>query len=59
MLWKIVIIFLCAMALVGMIGKLIAPGRARDALSRRARRCPDCGRPRIGSDRCDCKAGGR
>lgn len=57
MLWKIVIIFLCAMALVGMVGKLIAPGRGAGRLSRRAGRCPGCGRPLVGPGPCECRNG--
>ncbi|MFE3838264.1 hypothetical protein [Pseudogemmobacter sonorensis] len=51
MLWKIVIVFLCAMVLVGMIGKLIFPD-AR--LTGRKATCTACGRPRIGKAPCAC-----
>lgn len=56
MLVKIITIFLLAMVLVGMIGKLLFPS-SRSRLSRRRRgggSCPDCGRPMIGKS-CDCK----
>jgi len=62
MLVKIIVVFLLAMALVGMIGKALFPG----ALSKitKARRaslkspvCPKCGRYMIGSSGCDCGKG--
>ncbi|MEF3048788.1 hypothetical protein [Pseudotabrizicola sp. L79] len=56
MLFKIIMIFLLAMVLVGMIGKALFP----DALSRRLRKgkdrapvCRRCGRYVVGK-RCDC-----
>ena len=56
MLLKIVVIFLLAMVLVGMIGKLVFPS-ALDQMKRRARLkprvCTRCGRHVIGSG-CDC-----
>lgn len=60
MLFKIILIFLLAMILLGMIGKALFP----DAMSRAVRRasgrapvCRDCGRYLIGS-KCDCKKRG-
>ncbi|WP_199286397.1 hypothetical protein [Pseudogemmobacter humi] len=52
MLWKIIILFLCAMALVAMIGKLVFPGKAR-----RKATCRACGRPLIGRGPCACGKG--
>ncbi len=54
MLVKVILLFLAAMALIGMIGKLLFP----NAMPRLAqRRCKTCGKPRIGKAGCDC--GGR
>lgn len=58
MLFKVIIIFLLGMVLIGMIGKALFP----DAMSRGIRRaagrrpavCKDCGRYVIGKS-CDCK----
>jgi hypothetical protein len=47
MLVKIILIFLAVMAVIAMLGRFRLPGR-------RAAFCPDCGRPRIGTDRCPC-----
>lgn len=52
MVWKIVLIFLCAMVLVGMIGKLMFPGPARAQ-----GKCRSCGRPLIGRGPCGCGKG--
>lgn len=59
MLVKIILIFLLAMALVGMIGKALFPGRlGRIAQLRRKSLkppvCSKCGRYIIGSPGCDC-----
>ncbi|WP_112308928.1 hypothetical protein [Pseudogemmobacter bohemicus] len=56
MIWKIILIFLCAMALVGMIGKVMFPN-ARMLRGRPARggKCQNCGRPLIGRGPCDCR----
>jgi len=56
MLFKIIFIFLLAMALIGMIGKALFPrgmarlrgGREKPAV------CPRCGRYIIGQTGCDC-----
>ena len=51
MILKIVTLFLIAIGVLAMFGKLRMPGarRLRDA------RCPDCGRLRIGKGPCPCK----
>ncbi len=56
MLWKIIIVFLCAMVLVGMIGKVLFPD-ARMLRGRKApaAKCRSCGRPQIGRAPCDCR----
>jgi hypothetical protein len=52
MLVKVIVIFLAAMALIGMIGKVLFP----NAVPRLAqRRCRTCGKPRIGRADCDCR----
>ncbi len=54
MLVKVILVFLLAMALVGMIGKLLFPG-SMPRLSRKGMKtCPDCRRPMIGKS-CNCK----
>ncbi|KAA8608447.1 short-chain dehydrogenase [Salipiger aestuarii] len=53
MLAKIVAIFLVVIAVLGMFGKLRMPGAARIA----NRKCPRCGRYRIGSGPCGCGNG--
>ena len=58
MLFKIILIFLLAMVLVGMVGKVVFP-TALDRVKRRkplakAQTCKDCGRPMIGKS-CGCK----
>jgi hypothetical protein len=52
MLVKIIFLFLLAMALVGMLGKLLFPDRMPRLARRKA--CPRCGRPMIGRGPCDC-----
>jgi hypothetical protein len=54
MLVKVVTLFLLAMVLIGMVGKLLFPGASPRSTRRRGRFCPDCGRPLIGKS-CDCK----
>ncbi len=56
MLTKIILVFLLAMVLVGMIGKVLFPDRFSLKRTKGAVRCPACGRPRIGKT-CDCKGG--
>jgi len=58
MLFKIILIFLLAMVLVGMVGKVLFP-TALDRAKRRGKirgavLCNDCGKPLIGKT-CDCK----
>jgi hypothetical protein len=54
MLVKIILIFLLAMVLIGMIGKLLFPS-AMPRLSRKGlKTCPECRRPLIGKT-CKCK----
>jgi hypothetical protein len=60
MLVKIILIFLLAMVLLGMVGKLLFPGAAAKLTRRRPAVCADCGRPRLGKAPCDCrKKGGK
>lgn len=59
MLFKIILVFLLAMALVGMIGKVLFPGKL-DRLTQLRRKqikppvCSRCGRYIVGSKGCDC-----
>ncbi|MFD3189863.1 hypothetical protein ACFMPD_06250 [Sedimentitalea sp. HM32M-2] len=54
MIIKIVSLFLIAMAVLAMFGKLRFPGKGRlDAA-----KCPSCGRYRIGKGPCACGHGG-
>ena len=60
MLVKIILVFLLAMALVGMIGKALFPGKMGriTLLLRRGLKppvCPKCGRYIVGKSDCDCK----
>ena len=60
MLVKIILVFLLAMALVGMIGKALFPGKmGRITQLRRPGLkppvCPKCGRYIVGKSDCDCK----
>ena len=52
---KIVTLFLIAMGVLAMFGKLRFPGKAR----LQSARCPSCGRYRIGKGPCPCKKGKR
>jgi hypothetical protein len=56
MLVKIVILFLAAMAILGMVGNWLFPGAIRRSLQQRAKpgKCPDCGRFLMGRKNCDC-----
>ena len=59
MLVKIVIVFLGAMVIVGMIGKALFPG-AMGRLTQRSAKpltCPKCGRYVLGRAKCDCGKG--
>jgi len=53
MLFKVVVLFLAAMAVLAMFGKLRLPGRRRP----KADKCPSCGRYRIGQQNCSCGKG--
>ncbi|WP_172299486.1 hypothetical protein [Pseudoruegeria sp. HB172150] len=53
MIVKIVVLFLVAMGVMAMFGKLRLPGQKH--LSNR--KCPRCGRYRIGKGPCDCRKG--
>ena len=56
MLVKIIIVFLLAMVLVGMIGKALFPGMGPRLSRRSPGLCKSCGRHIIGKT-CDCKKG--
>lgn len=51
MILKIVFLFLIGMAVLAMFGKLRLPWQSRIA----GRKCPRCGRYRIGKGPCHCK----
>ncbi|HKL46154.1 MAG TPA: hypothetical protein VJ906_07915 [Roseovarius sp.] len=53
MVVKIVILFLVAMGVLAMFGKLRFPGQKRLA----AAKCRKCGRYRIGKGQCTCEKG--
>jgi hypothetical protein len=60
MLVKIILVFLLAMALVGMIGKALFPGKMGRITQLRRRGlkppvCSRCGRYIVGKSHCDCK----
>jgi hypothetical protein len=57
MIAKVVILFLVAMGVMAMFGKLTVPGSKRLGGKKRAKRCPKCGRLRIGRGPCDCGKG--
>jgi len=50
MVIKVVMLFLIAMGVMGMFGKLRYPGKERLAQAK----CPKCGRFRIGKGPCSC-----
>ena len=54
MIWKIIILFLCGMALLAMVGKFLFPERRKPAKRRAVTLCNDCGRPLVGKS-CGCK----
>jgi hypothetical protein len=55
---KVVVLFLVAMGVLAMFGKLRLPGqKPRGRLS--SGKCPKCGRHRIGKGPCPCGKGGR
>ena len=55
MIIKIVSLFLIAMVVLAMFGRLRFPGVGR----LEAGKCPSCGRYRIGKGPCPCQKGGR
>ncbi|WP_225027996.1 hypothetical protein [Xinfangfangia pollutisoli] len=56
MLIKVILVFLLAMALVGMLGKLLFPDRpGLLGRRRRATACRSCGKPLIGKGPCSCR----
>ncbi len=56
MLVKIIIIFLLAMVLLGMVGKWLFPGAISRSIKQRVApaKCPKCGRFLMGRAKCDC-----
>jgi len=52
---KIVTLFLVAMGVLAMFGKLRFPGQKR----LKSAKCPRCGRFKIGKGPCACEKGGR
>lgn len=56
MLFKIITLFLVAMAVLAMFGRLrLGRGAPRKDLPRRPRKCPDCGGFIIGKGPCGCR----
>lgn len=57
MLFKIIIVFLGAMVLVAMIGRVLFPTALPRVMrkSSGAPRCARCDRPLIGQQTCDCR----
>jgi hypothetical protein len=51
MIFKVITLFLVGMMVLAFFGKLRFPGQKR----LEARKCPKCGRYRIGSGPCDCE----
>lgn len=61
MLLKIILFFLLAMVLLGMVGKALFPGAMTRGMRRvtgQAKTCRNCGRPLIGR-KCDCGEKGK
>ena len=54
MIWKIILLFLCAMALLAMVGKYLFPPKQKPAKRKTVTLCNDCGRPLVGKS-CSCK----
>ncbi len=53
---KVVTLFLIGIVVLAMFGRLRLPGAGGISRKRALRgKCPDCGRPRIGSGPCPCK----
>ncbi|MEO0487059.1 MAG: hypothetical protein AAF092_14235 [Pseudomonadota bacterium] len=57
MIVKIVTVFLVAIAVLAMFGRLRFPGQEQLAKLTRPKKCGACGRPRIGKGPCPCGAG--
>ncbi|WP_417206143.1 hypothetical protein [Antarctobacter sp.] len=62
MIVKIVALFLAFIAVLGFFGKLRVPGahqlgKLRDRARLGSKKCPHCGRYRIGKGPCDCRKG--
>jgi hypothetical protein len=57
MLVKIILVFLCFMALIAFIGRVLFPSALPRVLRKRATPpvCDKCGRHLIGRKECDCK----
>ena len=53
---KVVILFLGAMVLLGMVGNWLMPGAIKRGVAKRLQpaKCARCGRFRIGRSTCDC-----
>jgi len=54
---KIVSLFLIGMLALAMFGRLRLPGGDRTGRLAKPRKCPDCGRYRIGKGPCPCRKG--
>jgi len=55
MIVKIITLFLIAMGVMAMFGKLRMPGKSKKALS--SKKCRACGRHKIGKGPCPCGKG--
>ncbi|MBN8629488.1 MAG: hypothetical protein J0L76_01380 [Rhodobacterales bacterium] len=57
MMVKVVIVFLCFIAVIAFIGRALFPSALPKVLQKRRGppRCPRCGRYLIGRETCDCK----
>ena len=57
---KAVLFFLLVMVVVAMVSNAVAPGGFWRGIGRATgmRRCPRCGRPRVGKSGCDCERDG-
>jgi hypothetical protein len=57
MLVKVILVFLCFMALIAFIGRALFPSALPRALRKREGppRCTKCGRYLIGRNACDCQ----
>ncbi len=53
---KVISLFLIAMAVLALFGRLRLPGGKRGSTKRlAATRCAHCGKPQIGTGPCDCR----